>query len=63
MRVFIERSNEYKEVKAISVKELLIHLKLNPTAVLVVKNGVLVTEDAPLKEADEVKILSVISGG
>ena len=63
MKVFIERSNEYKEVKANTVKEILEKLKLNATAVLVVKNGTLVTEDAKLKDSDEIKVLSVISGG
>ncbi|MFA4886646.1 MAG: MoaD/ThiS family protein [Candidatus Nanoarchaeia archaeon] len=63
MKVYLERSNEWKEVTASSVKEMLKTLKLNHTAVLVVKNGHLVTEDAVLKEGDEVKILSVISGG
>ncbi|HZX11867.1 MAG TPA: MoaD/ThiS family protein [Candidatus Nanoarchaeia archaeon] len=63
MRVFLEKSKEEKEVNAVSVKELLKVLKLNPTTVLVVANGRLVTEDAPLRKEDEVKILSVVSGG
>ena len=63
MKVYLERSNEWKEIPSSSVKEMLKALKLNHTAVLVVKNGQLVTEDAILKEGDEVKILSVISGG
>ena len=63
MKVYLERSNEWKEVNTASVKEMLKELKLNHTAVLVVKNGRLVTEDALVKEGDEVKILSVISGG
>ncbi len=63
MKVYLERTNEYKEAKAANVKELLERLKLNPTAVLVVKNGTLVTPEARLEEKDEVKILSVISGG
>ncbi len=63
MKVFIERSHEHKEVPASSVAELLKKLKLNPTAVLVVKNGKLVTENTKLKNTDDIKILSVISGG
>ena len=63
MRVFIERSNEKKDVTASSVKELLVALKINPTTVLVVKNNELVTEDAALKNTDEIKLLSVISSG
>lgn len=45
------------------VKDLLKQLGLNPEIVLVTKNNVLVTEEDMLKNTDEVKILSVISGG
>ncbi len=63
MKVFVERENKYKEVKAATVKTMLSKLKINPAAVLVVVNDELVTEDAKLKPKDKVKILSVISGG
>ncbi len=46
-----------------TVSQLLQKLKLNPATVLVVRNSTLVTESDKLKDADEVKILSVISGG
>jgi sulfur carrier protein ThiS len=36
---------------------------LEPEAVLVVRNGKLVTDDTLLKDDDEVKLLAVISGG
>lgn len=63
MKVFIERTNEHKDVRAGTVRDILAMLGLNPTTVLVAKNGQLVTEQAVLDEKDEVKILSVISGG
>lgn len=63
MKVFVERFREEKELVASSVGELLSLLELNPETVLVVKNGVLVTEDELLADQDEVKVLSVISGG
>ncbi|HLD81344.1 MAG TPA: MoaD/ThiS family protein [archaeon] len=44
-------------------RDVLKALKLNPESVLLVKNGVLVTEDEPLGEGDEVKLLNVASGG
>ena len=64
MQIFIERENR-KLVKDFSGKaeELLKHLNINPEVVLVVRNGELVSEDAQLEEKDDVKILSVISGG
>jgi sulfur carrier protein ThiS len=36
---------------------------LEPEAVLVVRNGKLVTDDTLLKDDDEVKLIAVISGG
>ncbi|MEK6837493.1 MAG: MoaD/ThiS family protein [Nanoarchaeota archaeon] len=42
---------------------MLQRLKLNPSAVLVARSNSLVTEDDELSDKDEVKILSVISGG
>jgi len=63
MKVFIERTNEYREVKAGTVRELLELLDINPTTVIVAKNNELVTEDAKLNKKDNVKLLSVISGG
>ena len=36
---------------------------LDPEAVLVVRNGQLVTDDTILAEDDEVKLIAVISGG
>ena len=64
MNIFIERENR-KLVKEFSGKaeELLKQLDINPEVVLVVRNGELVADDAHLEEKDDVKILSVISGG
>lgn len=64
MEIFIERFNKNMSIKfSGKASELLEQLKLNPSAVLVVKNGSLVAEDEKLSDKDEVKILSVISGG
>ena len=64
MKVFIERENKNKKLKfSGKVSDLLLQLKLNPATVLVAKNNALVTEDDTLSDKDEVKILSVISGG
>lgn len=63
MKVYIERNNETKNVMAKNVSELLKKLKLNISTVLVIKNNSLVTESEKLKESDDVRIISVISGG
>ncbi|MBI2580317.1 MoaD/ThiS family protein [Candidatus Woesearchaeota archaeon] len=64
MEIFIERENIRKQLKfSGKVSRLLHQLKLNPAAVLVAKNNNLVTEQDELSDKDEVKILSVISGG
>lgn len=38
-------------------------LELDPEAILVIRNGKLVTDDTLLEDADEVKLIAVISGG
>lgn len=63
MKVFIEKTNETKELESKTVNELLSKLKINPTTVIVIRNSELVTEDEQLSSKDEIKILSVISGG
>jgi thiamine biosynthesis protein ThiS len=63
MKVFIEREDKERQVKAKTVKELLKKLNINPITVIVAKNNELVTEDEKLNDKDEVKIISVISGG
>lgn len=64
MKLFVERENFTKQLRfSGTVSKLLRQLKLNPATVLVSRNNNLVTEDDVLKDSDEVKILSVISGG
>ena len=63
MRVFIERTKEEVEHSPCSVRELLSSLGIVADEVLVMRNGSLVTLDALLGDDDEVKVLSVISGG
>jgi len=64
--VFIEKSNEKQivELKSNSkVVDLLKTLNINPTTVLIARDGNIITEDVLLKDKDNIKILSVISGG
>ena len=64
MKVYIEREKSEQELffKG-KVIDLLHKLGINPDDVLVVRKGELITEDEILNDDDEVKLLSVISGG
>jgi len=63
MKIFIEKDNKQLVLKAKTVTDLLNKLEINPDTVLVVKNNEVVLSDEILSETDEIKILSVISGG
>lgn len=64
MKIFIEKTNKKIEKNFTgTVRKLLNELKINPETVLVTRNNKLITEDVKLKDQDEVKILSVVSGG
>ncbi|MBU1201936.1 MAG: MoaD/ThiS family protein [Nanoarchaeota archaeon] len=64
MEIFIEKTNKRikKNFSGIA-KDLLKILKMNSESVLIVRNDELITEEEQLKNTDDVKILSVISGG
>jgi len=66
IKVYIERTNSTKTVELknnYKVIDLLKELKIDHTVVLVARSDSLITEDAQLKDNDNIKILSVISGG
>ncbi len=45
------------------VSDLLKKLSINPVTVIVSRNNELILEDEKLNDNDEIKVLSVISGG
>ncbi len=64
MKIFIEQNQKNKKIEFKgTVGELLLKLNINSETVLVTKNNELVTEDEVLKDSDEIKVLSVVSGG
>ncbi len=64
MNIFIEKDNNtIRHDKPCTVDELLTFLHINASSVIVVKNNEVVLQDEPLELDDDVKILSVISGG
>ena len=66
INVFIEREKKHTIVNLkqdSTIADLLKTLKINTTTVLTARNDELTTLDTKLKEKDDIKILSVISGG
>jgi len=68
MKVFIEKDNTTIEFDLSTIENqtgigLLKELGINSNTVLFVKNNEVIIPDEELSETDEVKLLSVISGG
>jgi len=63
VNVFLERENKNQEVDVNSIPEIFEKLKINPQTVIITRNNELITEDESLNDKDEIKFLSVISGG
>ena len=66
MNVFIEKTGKTVKSKKKSYSkaiELLKELKINPDAVLIVKNDEIILSEEPVAETDKIKLLSVVSGG
>ncbi len=64
--VFLDRNNLNKTIQLENssiVSDLLKELNINPVTVIVSRNNELILEDEELKDNDEIRILSVISGG
>ena len=64
--IFVDRNNLNKTLeldKNSIVSDLLKGLNINPVTVIVSRNNELILEDEKLKNNDEIRILSVISGG
>lgn len=64
MDVHIDKTNEQKTIEFEGIaKDLLDELDINPEEVIVVKNEKVVPLEEELTNEDDVKILTVISGG
>ena len=66
LKVFYDRENKEKTIELdnnLSVKDLLKKMNINPVTVIVSKNNNIILEDEKLEDDDEIKIISVISGG
>jgi len=63
MEVFLEETQETRQLDADTVQELLKKLNINPTTVIVSRNGSLLIESQKLEKEDKIEILPVVSGG
>ena len=63
IKAFDERNSIEKELEASSITDLAKKMKVNLEEVIIIKNDELVTEESEIKDKDQIKFLSVISGG
>ncbi len=64
MKIYIEKKDKIISKKFNgTLKKLLLTLNINPETVIVVLNNELINENANICDNDELKILSVVSGG
>ena len=67
MKVYVEKEDRHISIDNLkdkyTGKSLLEFLKINPGTVLLVRNDEVVLEDEIFEQDDDIKILSVISGG
>ena len=66
LKVFYDRENSEKAIELDNnptVEDLLKKMGINPVTVIVSKNNDIILEDEKLNEKDDIKIISVISGG
>jgi len=63
MKIFLEKEQKHVEVKGNTVSEILANLEINPTTVIVSKNGNLVIGEEKITSKDNITIFTVVSGG
>lgn len=64
MQIYIDKTDEQKEISfSGSAQDLLKELEINPETVIIAANGALITLDTELSGEEDIKIISVLSGG
>lgn len=66
VKVFIQRLRETRVLdldENSRIEDLLKNLRISPSEVVPIKNGVIVAEKEAVRDGDEIKLLSVVSGG
>ena len=59
----VYRDREWELKGGLTARAAVKKVQLDPEAILVIRNGKLVTDDTMLEDADDVKLIAVISGG
>ncbi len=59
----IYRDKEWELPGGMTARDAIKKVGLDPEAMLVVRNGELVTDDVILSDEDEVRLIAVVSGG
>jgi sulfur carrier protein ThiS len=71
VKIFIEKDNKKIDLKLdlisknkeVKFKDVLIYLNISLSSVILIKNNEIVLEEEIVSENDDLKILSVVSGG
>ena len=64
VNVFYDKEDRKETIEVDgTVKDLLKKMNINETTVIVARDDQIILSDSPLKENDDIKILSVVSGG
>ena len=63
VKVYVDRDEKTRSLDVKSIKDIISKLELNEEEFIIVLNGELVTPEAKIKIGDDIKFLSVISGG
>jgi sulfur carrier protein len=61
--IFSDSTTETKDGELESISQILDRLKINPSEVIVSRNGKLVPEDAVVGGEDEIRIIRIAHGG
>jgi sulfur carrier protein ThiS len=57
------RNKEYQVKPGMTLRDSLLKIGVLPEAVLAVRDGEMITEDEILRDGEQVKLISVVSGG
>lgn len=63
VKIFIEKGNKRMNLRVKDIDEAVKRLNINREEVIIVKNNELAPRNEKLNNSDEIKFLSVISGG
>tara|TARA_Y100000310_G_scaffold315021_1_gene365100 strand:- start:52 stop:258 length:207 start_codon:yes stop_codon:yes gene_type:complete len=66
IKVFYDKENKETEIELennSNVKDLLSKMDINPETVIVSKNNNIILKEEKLQDKDDIKLISVISGG